>query len=169
MLFTADVALLFLLVFYSRICVAVNVDIITIPPPPAAPSLCSVLSLPTILSLIQLSVLWNQCVAKAGFGAIQQFTFRYWSPWEKFPREHHVKLWDGTNLLRLAGSASSNIVFYSRFIWLNGSMTLIRAETERYDIVDFCKVTSKSLALGDKWIRWEQTCRWTLSRALKQG
>ena len=45
-------------------------------------------------------------------------------------------------------TASSNIVLYSRFIWLNGSITLIRAETERYDIVRFSKVTTKSLALG---------------------
>ena len=36
--------------------------------------------------------------------------------------------------------------FKSRFIWLNGSITLIRAETERYDIVLFSKVTTKSLA-----------------------
>ena len=43
---------------------------------------------------------------------------------------------------------SSNIVLYSRFIWLNGSITLIRAETERYDIVRFSKVTTKSLASG---------------------
>ena len=38
--------------------------------------------------------------------------------------------------------------FNSRFIWLNGSITLIRAETERYDIVRFSKVTTKSLASG---------------------
>ena len=38
-----------------------------------------------------------------------------------------------------------NIVLYCRFIWLNGSITLIRAETERYDIVRFSKVTTKSL------------------------
>ena len=37
---------------------------------------------------------------------------------------------------------------YFRFIWLNGSITLIRAETERYDIVRFSKVTTKSLASG---------------------
>ena len=55
---------------------------------------------------------------------------------------------DGTKLLRLAESASSNIVLYSRFIWLNGSITLIRAETERYDIVRFSKVTTKSLTSG---------------------
>ena len=48
----------------------------------------------------------------------------------------------------IAESASSNIVLYSRFIWLNGSITLIRAETERYDIVRFSKVTAKSLASG---------------------
>ena len=69
-----------------------------------------------------------------------------WSPCEKFPGEHHVKLWDGTKLLRFAESASSNIVLYSRFIWLNGSITLIRAETERYDIFRFSKATTKSLA-----------------------
>ena len=40
------------------------------------------------------------------------------------------------------------IVKYYRFIWLNGSITLIRAETERYDIVRFSKVTTKSLASG---------------------
>ena len=34
-----------------------------------------------------------------------------------------------------------NIVLYCRFIWLNGSITLIRSETERYDIVRFSKVT----------------------------
>ena len=55
--------------------------------------------------------------------------------------------WDKT-FLRFAESASSNIVLYSRFIWLNGSITLIRAETERYDIVRFFKVTAKSLASG---------------------
>ena len=45
-------------------------------------------------------------------------------------------------------SASSGIILYSRFIWLNISITLIRAETERYDIVRFSKVTTKSLASG---------------------
>ena len=44
--------------------------------------------------------------------------------------------------------ASSNIVLYSRFIWLKGSMTLIRAEAERYDIAGFSKVTTTSLASG---------------------
>ena len=47
----------------------------------------------------------------------------------------------------------SNIVLYSRFIWLNGSITLIRAETERYDIVRFSKMTAKSLASGTGY--WE--------------
>ena len=42
----------------------------------------------------------------------------------------------------------SIIAKYSRFIWLNGSMTLIRAETERYNIADFSKVTTKCLASG---------------------
>ena len=63
---------------------------------------------------------------------------------EKFPGEGHVKLSDGTKLLRFAESASSNVVLYSRFILLNESITLIRAETKRYDIVRFSKVTTKS-------------------------
>ena len=92
-------------------------------------------SLPTILSLTQVTVIRNQRAPQAGFGAVSQFCFIYWSPWETFPGEHHVKLWDGTELLRFAASASSNIALYSRFIWLNGSITLIRAETERCDIV----------------------------------
>ena len=57
---------------------------------------------------------------------------------------------DKVNTIRRR-SASSNIVLYSRFIWVNGSITLIRAETERDDIayiVRFSKVTSKSLASG---------------------
>ena len=40
------------------------------------------------------------------------------------------------------------LLLYSRFIWVNGSITLIRAETDRYDIVRFSKVTTKSLAPG---------------------
>ena len=45
-------------------------------------------------------------------------------------------------LLQLAESAWSSIVLYCRFIWLNGSMTLIQAETERYDIFGFSKMTT---------------------------
>ena len=48
-------------------------------------------------------------------------------------------------LIRFAESASSNATLY---FWLNGSITLIRAETQRYDIVRFSKVTTKSLASG---------------------
>ena len=67
-----------------------------IPPlPPSLPPFLPIFifwSLPTILSLIQMSVIWNQrawswfrcCLA----------VIRYWSTWEKFPVEHHVKLWD---------------------------------------------------------------------------
>ena len=40
----------------------------------------------------------------------------------------------------------SHYIFVS--FWLNGSIILIRAETERYDIVRFSKVTTKSLASG---------------------
>ena len=53
-----------------------------------------------------------------------------------------------SKLLQFVESASSNIVLYSPFIWLNGSVTLTRAETARYDIVRFSKLTTKSLASG---------------------
>ena len=43
-------------------------------PKPQAPPLC--FSLPTILYLIQVTVIWNHCVPKAGFGATKQITFR---------------------------------------------------------------------------------------------
>ena len=56
-------------------------------------------------------------------------------------------------LRRFAEFTSSNIVLYSRFIWLNGTITLIRTETERYDIVRFSKVTTKSL--GSETGSWE--------------
>ena len=48
----------------------------------------------------------------------------------------------GQKLIRFVESASSNIVLYSRFIWLNESMVLIRAETERYDIVRFSGIVN---------------------------
>ena len=48
-------------------------------------------------------------------------------------------------------SASTNILRYSRFTWLNGSITLIRAETERYVIARFSGVTTKSLASETKF------------------
>ena len=48
----------------------------------------------------------------------------------------------------IAVAPSSNIVLYYRFNWPNGSITQIRAETERYDIARFSKVTTKSLASG---------------------
>ena len=50
--------------------------------------------------------------------------------------------------MRFAESVSSNIVLHSRLMWLNGSITLIRAETERYDVVRFSKATTKSLTSG---------------------
>ena len=45
--------------------------------------------------------------------------------------------WDKVIMIRRV--CIVNIVLYSRFIWLNGSITLIRAETERYDIVRFLR------------------------------
>ena len=56
-------------------------------------------------------------------------------------------------LRRFAEFTSSNIVLYFRFIWLNGTITLIRTETERYDIVRFSKVTTKFL--GSETGSWE--------------
>ena len=58
-------------------------------------------------------------------------------------------------LRRFAEFTSSNIVLYSRFIWLNGTITLIRTETERYDIVRFSKVTTKFL--GSETGSWESS------------
>ena len=49
-------------------------------------------------------------------------------------------------LRRFAEFTSSNISLYSRFIWLNETITLIRTETERYDIVRFSEVTTKCLS-----------------------
>ena len=69
----------FLLVLWLGICVEVDVDRITIlTPTPSLPILFS--SLPTILSLTQVTVISNQCSPEVGFGAVFQFTFRYWSP-----------------------------------------------------------------------------------------
>ena len=39
------------------------------PPPPFLPPLPIFFSLPSILSLTQVTVIWNQCAPKAGFGA----------------------------------------------------------------------------------------------------
>ena len=51
------------------------------------------------------------------------------------------------NILQLLLTQSnSSLLNGLRFIWLNGSITLILAETERYDIVRFSNVTTKSLA-----------------------
>ena len=65
MLFTADVGA-FLFVLWLGICVELY-------PRPVA----NFLSLPTILSLIQVTVIGNQSTPKASFGAAYQFTFRY--------------------------------------------------------------------------------------------
>ena len=65
-------------ILWLGICVEVDVDRITILPTPSLPILF--LSLPTILSLTQVTVISNQCSPEVGFGAVFQFTFRYWSP-----------------------------------------------------------------------------------------
>ena len=125
----------------------------TPPPPPPSPSPSPFPFGYFLRPYPQFSVISDSYLksvrAWSWFGAVEQFTFRCCSPWETFPREHHVKLWDGTKLTQFAESASSSIVLYmySRFILLNGSNTLIRAETwDRYDIIPFSKVTTKSLA-----------------------
>ena len=53
-----------------------------------------------------------------------------------------------SSLLLYIGRLERVSIVQSRFIWLNGSMTLIRAEIERYNIVAFSKVSTKSLASG---------------------
>ena len=61
--------LFFLLVLWLGICVEMDVDRITIlplPPPPPFPT--TFFSLPTTLSLTQVTVTWNQRSPRAGFG-----------------------------------------------------------------------------------------------------
>lgn len=71
--------------------------------------------------------------------------------------------------LRLCIANNIDSVFC--FIWLNGSIDLIRPETETYDIVRFSRVINKSLALGsgrvvgDKSIRNKQNCKGNLTLA----
>ena len=73
-----------------------------------------IFSLPTILSLTQVTVLSLTQVTISGRLKLVSVPFSSLvlyighAPWEKFPGEHHVKLWDGTKLLRFAESASSN-------------------------------------------------------------
>ena len=52
--------------------------------------------------------------------------------------------WGKVNMIRRVCLVQYRIVFWFHF--LNGSFTLIRAETERYDIVRFSSFSTKSLA-----------------------
>ena len=71
---------------------------------------------------------------------------------KRFPGEHHESSEMGQSYyVSQSLHRPLNIVLYSRFIWLHGSVILIRAETERYDIVPFSMVTTKSLASGTGW------------------
>ena len=57
----------------------------------------------------------------------------------------------GQKLIRFAESTSYNIVLYSRFIWLNGSVALTRAERESYHIMRLSKVTTNQVfGLGNR-------------------
>ena len=69
--------------------------------PPSLARGCFSAPVRNLLSWTKVTVIWNQ-KPKAGFGAVPQFKLRYWSPRENFPGEHHVKLWDGTKLIRFA-------------------------------------------------------------------
>ena len=57
--------------------------------------------------------------------------------------------WDKVNTIRRV-CIVQNVVLYSRLIWLNGLITLIRTETKRYDIVRFSKVATKDFGLGNR-------------------
>ena len=57
--------------------------------------------------------------------------------------------WDKVNTIRRV-CIVQNVVLYSRLIWLNGFITLIRTETKRYDIVRFSKVATKDFGLGNR-------------------
>ena len=63
MLFAYVVVVFFLLGLWLGSCVEVDVERITILPPPP-------LTLPTILCLTQVTVIRNQCAPKTGFGAV---------------------------------------------------------------------------------------------------
>ena len=63
--------------------------------PPSLARGCFSVPIRNLLSWTKVAVIWNQ-KPKAGFGVVPQFKRRYWSPWENFPGEHHVKLWGGT-------------------------------------------------------------------------
>ena len=104
------------------------------PPPHSLLLFLSIL--PTILYSTQVTVWRNQCAPKAGFGAVQQLTL---VTLRKVSRRASCKAlrWDKVIMIRRV--CIVNIVLYSRFIWLNGSITLIRAEKERYDIVRFLR------------------------------
>ena len=56
--------------FMLGICVEVDLERITFLPPPPPLPLSVIFSLPTILSLTQVTVIWNQRAPKAGFGAV---------------------------------------------------------------------------------------------------
>ena len=85
--------------FLVRICVEVDVDIVNTPPRlyvfvPTHP-----------LQLFEIS-------ARLKLGSVPFSSFLLDIGNREHHREHHVKLWDGTKLLRLAESASSYITFY---------------------------------------------------------
>ena len=69
-LFTADFVYLFIFIFLNFLLLSgLEVEIITTPPHPATPPRPAPMCLPltTILSLIQVTVIRNQCAPKAGF------------------------------------------------------------------------------------------------------
>ena len=93
--------------FWSGISVEVAVDrILRISTHPLPPPFFFV-PIPTILSLTQMTVIWNQCApVKTVSVPISTLYFVAGDLRGKCPGEHHVKLWDGTKLIRFAESAS---------------------------------------------------------------
>ena len=100
----------FIIVSWLGICVVFRADFAffltpspSLPPslPPSLAKGCFSFPIRNLLSWTKVAVIWNQ-KPKAGFGADPQFKRRYWSPWENFPGEHHVKLWGVTKLIRFA-------------------------------------------------------------------
>ena len=123
----------FLLVLWLGICAEVDVDRITILPPPflASVFIYLFLLLPTILSLTQkisarlklVSVPFSSLLLDIG----QQLSFFILDIFDQLVGFYYID----SEPIRARGI----IVKYSRFIWLNESIILIRAETQRYDIV----------------------------------
>ena len=123
--------------------------------PPPSHSLDGLfLSLPRILCLTQVKVIWKQTEGlKLVF--VPRSVFLLLVTLRKVSQRASCKAlrWDKVDTIRRV-CISQYLMVYSYFFWLNGSITLIRAETERYDIACLSGVTTKLLVWGVKSTLW---------------